>query len=782
MQDTTRKKTRRRVPLRALVRMTVIAAKPQSADSEDAVLARALSQEPRLGQIMENWCRNHSFCLGDKLTKNREEALSAKERGTKAFVSGCYTTALYEYQHCVRHAVTTRDAGTAMPLSTAYANRSAALFALADATKLPDPSEMLVDVIGVGTRHILLEAAKHDVLRALGSGYPKETACKLHLRYARCLQEQDVASLLRMEGVSRDVLLKASLENLRQTEAAFADALDSVNDMATEQEQTHWREKVMRAQSAWHKKNTHVSPQQLRQLMAMGRVRKQLEERAQPERRSTPRLSEHVELHRDDTQGRFARAAHNLAAGTELLNESAFMWTLHPDVKGVVCEACLQDLDVDFVPCTRCPDAFYCSKRCRIVARTLFHGRECGRAWAVDIEDDILLAIRMMFALERERERASKRAASASPAGHSDPLAAWPGVHEIEDNAAQLPLVDLYTFKLMTHILSQALDLTPEQRVLLTRCQMQVQFNSLLSRRMATGSRMTVFSLTGIKDRFELTNGPPPNDEIQEIVVCRAIYRCLSMFNHSCMPNTLGGCDTAEMDMSTKVRQKISKLGQESQEYRDHASHATDQLYRAWASSNDSIGSGSTIISYADVLRVGNTGDEDAHSADFVCPNKCDATLLATEHTCKKCGHAVDLEARKKMEDEIATLLSQPNIETDVDTLCKNLELHSKLYSSSSLKLGEAHDRLARAYHSQGKLELAAKHCSISLQIVTHVFGGESPETARELFKQVTLVTAAYPHSAATRTLQSLALRLHLKMFGEDHPTTRAIKELIHST
>lgn len=79
-----------------------------------------------------------------------------------------------------------------------------------------------------------------------------------------------------------------------------------------------------------------------------------------------------IEIHRDNVYGRFAKSKRDIDIGETVIFEEAYIRTINDDE----CNECTYcgSKQTNFIPCTNCADAMYCSKKC---SKNNFHDIEC---------------------------------------------------------------------------------------------------------------------------------------------------------------------------------------------------------------------------------------------------------------------------------------------------------------------------------------------------------------------------------------------------------------------
>ncbi|KAJ3295543.1 SET and MYND domain-containing protein 4 [Borealophlyctis nickersoniae] len=281
---------------------------------------------------------------GEKRTgKDASLAESWKTRGNAEFGKSRYAHAVECYNESLSFAppAVLGQAPPASPLAIAYANRSAALFELRN-----------------------FHEALADVERALGAGYPPATRYKLLRRKAQCE--------LRL-GVDENTV-----------RATFENALAS-------------------AQEAGHAEFARKVQMDIEELSSSVGDRPVAQNCPKSGADNPAGKLSHLRI-RYVNSDRTLITTTALKKGDLILYDHPYASILSSPFRKARCETCMRKLRIAPIICNNCTTTWYCSDKCRDVASDSFHDRECLEPFVDDVDETTVLALRIYFALQRERK------------------------------------------------------------------------------------------------------------------------------------------------------------------------------------------------------------------------------------------------------------------------------------------------------------------------------------------------------------------------------------------
>ncbi|XP_049953318.1 SET and MYND domain-containing protein 4-like [Schistocerca serialis cubense] len=226
-----------------------------------------------------------------------------------------------------------------------------------------------------------------------------------------------------------------------------------------------------------------------------------------------PCMSAALLVRRDPQRGLHLVAAQDIPAGSVLLVEEAFAWSLTAEALADHCTHCATPLRARVLPCPTCQQALFCSAWCRRQALDTYHRRECVLGLRSFLESPLLgcaalLALRTVFAEDRacDTDYSARR------------------VRDQVTHAEQRTPNDFLRRAVAAACVGRRLLPAPEQRA---------EAEQLAGRLLA---RMQACSCNAYQLSEQLL-ASPHDKEGEPVELGGAVYPAVSLLNHACWPN-----------------------------------------------------------------------------------------------------------------------------------------------------------------------------------------------------------------------------------------------------
>ncbi|XP_046441017.1 SET and MYND domain-containing protein 4-like isoform X1 [Daphnia pulex] len=282
-----------------------------------------------------------SSAMGNSLPSSKSATVAQKKRteGNEFFKKKDYPSAVRLYSEAVSKAPTniTNESGEPQ-LAMAFANRSAALFHLAEFAR-----------------------ALVDIDQALSSGYPAELRYKLAERQAKCLM----------------ALGKPADQVIAACESAMKDVNDSRLDPAKRDLFVRDIKLLMEESKSSNRKIPESASSSLIQ------PKRDNGKKCPPEivggrNIEHPSFSKKILVEEDAVSGRYGVAAAPIRVGDVIAVDAPYASVMNPEKFSTHCHHCYQILELgEVLPCSHCDLVSFCSVNCRSRAMESYHATEC---------------------------------------------------------------------------------------------------------------------------------------------------------------------------------------------------------------------------------------------------------------------------------------------------------------------------------------------------------------------------------------------------------------------
>ncbi|XP_032683142.1 SET and MYND domain-containing protein 4-like isoform X2 [Odontomachus brunneus] len=297
--------------------------------------------EALVGHILQNMVRSQMPSL-HAVTKNEEDSIRYREEGNQHFVMGDDLEAIECYTLSLAYA----DNDELM--AYAHANRSAALY-----------------------RKQLYKECLIDIDAALCHGYPKEKRSKLKERGDRAIEE--INKQLQTENIEEQVMDEPNnVEKSAMKPGSSEYIVDEAKKILEKDQVINGQEEreVMSNESYLYHA-TKIPSQKPRYLQ-----NDDFSKLPYGPSKEVPAVSDGVAVSFSERYGRHYVATRDFKPGDIVCIEDPYAHVIYEERYYTHCHYCLSR-SYNLIPCSKCPIAQYCSKKCRKLAWAMCHETEC---------------------------------------------------------------------------------------------------------------------------------------------------------------------------------------------------------------------------------------------------------------------------------------------------------------------------------------------------------------------------------------------------------------------
>lgn len=264
-----------------------------------------------------------------------------------------------------------------------------------------------------------------------------------------------------------------------------------------------------------------------------------------PPHARVPFIANCLDMKESDEFGRYIVANKDLKVGQVVAIEDGFCTLTLPCVRYQRCANCLDESELDLIPCQHCASTMFCSDECAIEAFDSFHRYECP---VIDFIHELfnsiqLSAIRVaLCALKSFDCIADLQRFTSDPACETinaftldysrDPMPKselYKPIHTLETNQKKRSTAELFQRAVVTAVIRKALfEMTPLNELLQSDDEIHL-FTELIFRHLQTAS-------TNFHRLETLANTMDPIN-LDDVSYGSGAYGFCSLINHACSPN-----------------------------------------------------------------------------------------------------------------------------------------------------------------------------------------------------------------------------------------------------
>ncbi|XP_061606711.1 SET and MYND domain-containing protein 4 [Phyllopteryx taeniolatus] len=506
----------------------------------------------------------------------------------------------------------------------------------------------------------------------------------------------------------------------------------------------------------------------------------------------SPKVTVRVSLEK----GRHVVASETIEAGEVILSERPYSFVLVPSSGGAFgsehrrCHACLNPTWRP-VPCGGCSYARYCAASCRDRAWEEYHCQECplgAHVTALGILSQLALRVALKAGLKNIRQASG--AAAEPPADPSG--AAYEGVscllHHLDRQSASMRFLCAVTMATLCLELSGTGPPPAGRQVAFVRDPVAedqgwrllagAALRHLLQLR-CNAQAVVMLEDQGLSDALVLSS--------QERRVATAIFPTLSLFNHSCRPNTSlmfggGGIVTVRASRSVNAGREVLHC------YGPHNSSM------AAAERRHLLQEQYFFLCQCEACEEERAPGSSRDGASGLLCAECDTSLASSgggDLECRSCGFALscgDLTERlqdvRRDLDEAVDLLEKGEPGETLALLERSGCLAGVTLPHTHQLQGRMDDTLARAHATNGNWSRAALHLERSSAAVAARFGADSVEMARQLAKLAQLHFNAGSRASALSVIPEARrlLSLHCGALCPEVQELQAMEDCLHNS
>ncbi|RWS26693.1 SET and MYND domain-containing protein 4-like protein [Leptotrombidium deliense] len=429
-----------------------------------------------------------------------------------------------------------------------------------------------------------------------------------------------------------------------------------------------------------------------------------------------------------ENKGRHIVSTSDINVNEMLVVEKPYSWCLDESLFLYRCQQCLKQLNYSGLPCFGCNEVLFCSAACRENAE-VYHKNECNYSLnALSSMGVGYLVLRTLLTAKVENmcnqvNSVNKKVNEVDSYYETNYNAVFKlGNHESDhqcDENFQFAIASLLILNVYEKKLSEKLtDLNRKQLAIaiLHHCQ---QLNTNV---------ITIHS-QDISNTLEY--------EVMEKRIGFGLYPIISLFNHSCQPNTVAFHSGSEITIKTSRKVK-----------------AGDELYFCYGPSVAGMSYKDRQAAlksqyYFDCDCVACISRVENKRRAFKCP-KCNGALIINEDstneciTCKSVNVEVSellskVEESRNLATEGRKLLSEENYDDAVVKLSFSNKIKEKYLFRINDELKDIKSDLCTCVAMLQHYDVAFQYCKQVLSITKEVFGEQSVEAAQVLIKMVSL-------------------------------------------
>lgn len=264
-----------------------------------------------------------------------------------------------------------------------------------------------------------------------------------------------------------------------------------------------------------------------------------------PPHAKVPFIANCLEMQQSEELGRYIVANRDLKVGQVIAIEDGFCTLTLPCVRYRRCANCLDECELNLIPCEHCSSTMYCSSNCAIEAFNNFHKYECPvidfiyelfnsiQLSAIRVTLCALTSFNSVAELLRFTNDATNGTINAFTLDYSrEPMPTselYKPIHTLETNQEKRTTADLFQRAVVTAIIRKAmLEKTPLPELLQKHDEINL-FTDLIFRHLQTAS-------TNFHRLETLSNTMDPNN-LDDVSYGSGAYGFCSLINHACSPN-----------------------------------------------------------------------------------------------------------------------------------------------------------------------------------------------------------------------------------------------------